>query len=304
MHLASMSVKMKLYMIQAHDKLKVIVISDGTGETASAITRAAMAQFQDKEIFFTRYKNIRTREQIDAIFQEAAIHHDIVVYTIVSVQLRAYISDLSKRDHVRSVDVMGPLLSTFSNFFESEPDYQPGILHAVNDQYFKRVAAIEFTLNHDDGRNISSLDEADVVLVGISRTSKTPLSMYLSLEGIKVVNVPIVMGVEVPEKLFQIDQRKVFGLTIDSDALFQIRKNRLSRLGLTNDEGDYADMSKVTEEIEWANRIFAENKRWPIFNVTGKALEETAAEIIKLLNMRKVNRFKQSKRFEGTDEKE
>ncbi len=299
-----MSVKMKLYMIQAHDKLKVIVISDGTGETASAITRAAMAQFQDKEIFFTRYKNIRTREQIDAIFQEAAIHHDIVVYTIVSVQLRAYISDLSKRDHVRSVDVMGPLLSTFSNFFESEPDYQPGILHAVNDQYFKRVAAIEFTLNHDDGRNISSLDEADVVLVGISRTSKTPLSMYLSLEGIKVVNVPIVMGVEVPEKLFQIDQRKVFGLTIDSDALFQIRKNRLSRLGLTNDEGDYADMSKVTEEIEWANRIFAENKRWPIFNVTGKALEETAAEIIKLLNMRKVNRFKQSKRFEGTDEKE
>ena len=291
-------------MIQAHDKLKVIVISDGTGETASAITRAAMAQFQEKEIFFTRYKNIRTREQIDAIFQEAAIHHDIVVYTIVSVELRAYISDLSKRDHVRSVDVMGPLLSAFSNFFESEPDYQPGILHAVNDQYFKRVAAIEFTLNHDDGRNMSSLDEADVVLVGISRTSKTPLSMYLSLEGIKVVNVPIVMGVDVPEKLFEIDQRKIFGLTIDSDALFKIRKNRLTRLGLSNDEGDYADMSKVTEEIEWANKIFGKNKRWPIFNVTGKALEETAAEIIKLLNMRKVNRFKQSKRFDSNEDKE
>lgn len=289
-------------MIQPHDKLKVIVISDGTGETASAITRAAMAQFQDKEIFFTRYKNIRTREQIDAIFQEAAIHHDIVVYTIVSVELRAYISELSKRDHVRSVDVMGPLLTTFSNFFESEPNYQPGILHAVNDQYFKRVAAIEFTLNHDDGRNVSSLDEADVVLVGISRTSKTPLSMYLSLEGIKVVNIPIVMGSQVPEKLFQIDQRKIFGLTIDVDALFSIRKNRLSRLGLSNDEGDYADMAKVSEEIEWANRLFSENKRWPIFNVTGKALEETAAEIIKLLNMRKVNRFKQSKRFEEPKE--
>jgi [pyruvate, water dikinase]-phosphate phosphotransferase / [pyruvate, water dikinase] kinase len=289
-------------MIQAHDKLKVIVISDGTGETASAITRAAMAQFQDKEIFFTRYKNIRTKEQIDAIFQEAAIHHDIVIYTIVSVELRTYILELSKRDHVRSVDVMGPLLSAFSNFFESEPNYQPGILHAVNDQYFKRVAAIEFTLNHDDGRNINSLEEADVVLVGISRTSKTPLSMYLSLEGIKVVNVPIVMGVPVPDKLFQIDQRKIFGLTIDPEALFQIRKNRLSRLGLSKDEGDYADISKVTEEIEWANRIFAENKRWPVFNVTGKALEETAAEIIKLLNMRKVNRFKQSKRFDESPE--
>jgi [pyruvate, water dikinase]-phosphate phosphotransferase / [pyruvate, water dikinase] kinase len=285
-------------MMQANDKLKVIVISDGTGETASAITRAAMTQFQDKEIFFTRYKNIRTKEQIDAIFQEAAIHHDIVVYTIVSVELRAYIAELSKRDHVRSVDVMGPLLTTFSNFFEAEPNYQPGLLHAVNDQYFKRVAAIEFTLNHDDGRNINSLEEADVVLVGISRTSKTPLSMYLSLEGIKTVNVPIVMGVPLPDKLFQVDQRKIFGLTIDPDELFRIRKNRLSRLGLANDEGDYADIAKVSEEIEWANRIFSENKRWPVFNVTGKALEETAAEIIKLLNMRKVNRFKQSKRFE------
>lgn len=285
-------------MMQAHDKLKVIVISDGTGETASAITRAAMTQFEEKEIFFTRYKNIRTREQIDAIFQEAAIHHDIVVYTIVSVELRAYIAELSKRDHVRSVDVMGPLLTAFSNFFEAEPNYQPGLLHAVNDQYFKRVAAIEFTLNHDDGRNISSLEEADVILVGISRTSKTPLSMYLSLEGIKTVNVPIVMGVELPSKLFEVDQRKIFGLTIDADALFQIRKNRLTRLGLSNDEGDYADIAKVSEEIEWANRIFGENKRWPVFNVTGKALEETAAEIIKLLNMRKVNRFKQSKRFE------
>jgi regulator of PEP synthase PpsR (kinase-PPPase family) len=285
-------------MIMINDKLKVVVISDGTGETASSITRAAMAQFPDKEIFFTRYKNIRTKEQIDAIFQEAAIHHDIVIYTIVSVQLRQYIAELSKRDHVRSVDVMGPLLTTFSNFFEAEPEYQPGLLHQVNDNYFNRVAAIEFTLNHDDGRNMSSLDEADVILVGISRTSKTPLSMYLSLEGIKVVNVPIVMGVELPEKLFQVDQRKIFGLTIEPEALFQIRKNRLSRLGLSKDEGDYADMSKVHEEIEWATKIFSENKRWPVFNVTGKALEETAAEILKLLNMRKVNRFKQSKRFE------
>jgi regulator of PEP synthase PpsR (kinase-PPPase family) len=289
-------------MIQPHDRLKVIVISDGTGETASAITRAAMTQFQDKEIFFTRYKNIRTREQIDAIFQDAAIHHDIVVYTIVSVELRAYIAELSKRDHVRSVDVMGPLLTAFSNFFEAEPNYQPGLLHAVNDQYFNRVAAIEFTLNHDDGKNMNSLEEADVILVGISRTSKTPLSMYLSLEGIKVVNVPIVMGVTPPEKLFQVDQRKIFGLTIDPDALFQIRKNRLSRLGLTQDEGDYADIAKVSEEIEFASKIFSENKRWPVFNVTGKAVEETAAEIIKLLNMRKVNRFKQSKRFDESKE--
>jgi len=285
----------------SNDKLKVIVISDGTGETATAITRAAMTQFAEKDIFFTRYKNVRSKDQIDAIFQEAAIHHDVVVYTVVSLELRAHIAELTRRDHVRAVDLMGPLLTAFSNFFEAEPSHVPGLLHAVNDDYFKRVSAIEFTLNHDDGRNIDSLDEADVVLVGISRTSKTPLSIYLSLEGMRVTNVPIVMGLPLPEKLFQIDQRKVFCLTIDPDALHQIRRNRLTRLGVDG-EGDYADLNKVTEEVEWANRLFAENKRWPTFNVTGKALEETAAEILKLLNMRKVNRFKQSKRFEEKKE--
>ncbi|MEX1100116.1 MAG: kinase/pyrophosphorylase, partial [Bacteriovoracaceae bacterium] len=164
-------------------------------------------------------------------------------------------------------------------------------------QYFEKVAAVEFTLNHDDGRNIKTLEEADVVLVGISRTSKTPLSIYLSLEGVKVVNIPIVMGLPLPEKLFEIDQRKIFGLTIDPEALHEIRKNRLTRLGVDSD-GEYADIRKVSEEIEWANGVFAENKRWPVFNVTGKALEETAAEIMKMLTMRKANRFKIKKRFE------
>lgn len=286
--------------IETKKNLKVIVISDGTGETATAMARAAIAQFPDKEIFFTRYKNVRTSEHIDAIFQEAAIHHDMVVYTIVSPELRSYVQKLSKDEKVRSVDLLGPLLQSLANVFEVEPDYQPGLLRAVNDEYFRKVAAVEFTLNHDDGRNIKSLEEADVVLLGISRTSKTPLSIYLSLEGVKVVNVPIIMNMPLPDKIYNIDQRKIFGLTIDPQALHEIRKNRLDRLGVDQD-GDYADIKKVTEEIEWANNLFAQNKRWPIFNVTGKALEETAAEIIKLLNMRKSNRFKQKKRFEKKD---
>ena len=277
--------------------LKVVVISDGTGETATEMTRAAVAQFPEKEIFFTRYKNVRTKEHIEAIFQEAVIHHDMIVYTIVSPELRLYVQEQSKKQKIRSVDLLGPLLQSFSNIFEMEPDYQPGLLHAVNDEYFRKVAAVEFTLNHDDGRNIKTLEEADVILLGISRTSKTPLSIYLSLEGIKVVNVPIIMNMPLPPKVFDIDQRKIFGLTIDPQALHEIRKNRLSRLGAIKD-GDYADIQKVSEEIEWANTLFSENKRWPIFNVTGKALEETAAEIIKLLNMRKDNRFKHKKRFE------
>ncbi|MAX66665.1 MAG: pyruvate, water dikinase regulatory protein [Bacteriovoracaceae bacterium] len=286
--------------IKEKKNLKVVIISDGTGETAKSMTRAAITQFQSKEIFFTRYKNVRTKEHIDAIFQEAAIHHDMVIYTIVSPQLRKYVHEISKKEHVRSVDLLGPILTSFANVFEVEPDYQPGLLHAVNDKYYEKVAAVEFTLNHDDGRNLKSLDECDVVLVGISRTSKTPLSIYLSMEGLKVVNIPIILGMPLPENIYAIDQRKIFGLTIDPDALREIRQNRLSKLG-TNASGDYAKTQKVVEEIEWANSLFEENRRWPVFNVTNKALEETAAEIIKLLNMRSRNRFKQKKRFENKE---
>lgn len=283
-------------MIQEKKNLKVIIISDGTGETATAMARAAITQFKSKEIFFTRYKNVRSKEQIDAIFREASIHHDMVVYTIVSPELRNHVAQLSRNEKVRSVDLLGPLLLKLSNVFEMEPDYQPGLLHAVDDKYFDKVAAVEFTLNHDDGRNLQSLEECDVVLVGISRTSKTPLSIYLSLEGIKVVNIPIILGMPLPEKIHEIDQRKIFGLTIDPDALIEIRKNRLTKLG-TRSQGDYASTDKVTEEIEWANNLFEENRRWPVFNVTNKALEETAAEIMRLLTMRKRNRFKQDARF-------
>lgn len=282
--------------IKEKKNLKIIIISDGTGETAKGMTRAVMSQFQSKEIFYTRYKNIRTLEQIDAIFQEVALHHDMIVYTIVSTELRRYVHDKSIKERIRSVDLLGPLLTSVSNIFETEPDYQPGLLHAVNEKYFQKVAAVEFTLNHDDGRNLKSLDECDVVLVGISRTSKTPLSIFLSMEGLKVVNIPIINQMPLPENLFQIDQRKIFGLTIDPETLREIRQNRLSKLG-TSTSGDYANDKKVVEEIEWANTLFNENRRWPVFNVTNKALEETAAEIVKLLNMRSRNRFKQKKRF-------
>lgn len=276
-------------------KLKIIVISDGTGETATAISRAVMVQFKDREVYFTRYKNVRTTEQIDAIFAEAAIHHDLVIHTIVTGKLRQYIADLSRSKHVRTLDLIGPALTAFSNFFNQEPIAEPGLLHAVNDEYYRRVEAMEFTLNHDDGRNLESLHLADVILVGVSRTSKTPLSVYLSQHGIKVVNIPMIKDQALPTTLFEIDQRKIFALTIDPEFLSEIRKNRLQRLGASKHQGDYAEHDKIVEEIEWANNIFKENKRWPVFNVTDKALEETAADILKLLNMRKNNVFKQQK---------
>lgn len=283
-------------MPERHKKLKIIIISDGTGETATALSRATMTQFSEKDVYFTRYKNVLSVDQIDAIFAEAAIHHDLVVYTVVKKELREYISDISRIKHVRVLDLLGPALTVFSNYFDQEPRSEPGLLHQVNDDYFQRVAAMEFTLNHDDGRNLESLHLADVILVGISRTSKTPLSVYLSQHGIKVVNIPLILGTPLPSELLEIDQRKIFGLTIDADALREIRKKRLSRLGAGGHTGNYADHKKVIEELEWANTIFDQNKRWPVFNITNKALEETAAEILKLLSMRKNNFFKQNKK--------
>lgn len=285
-------------------KMKVIIISDGTGETAKAISRAIMTQFPGKDVYFTRFKNVRKPDQIDAIFTEAAIHHDMVIYTIVSQELREYIGEQARIRHVRTVDLMGTALTAFSNFFDMEPSSEPGLLHQVNDEYFKRVAAMEFTLNHDDGRNLSSLNLADVILVGISRTSKTPLSVYLSQHGIKVVNIPLIKGTPLPEGLAQVDQRKIFALTIDPEALREIRRKRLTRLGAHQHTGDYADTSKVLDELEWANNIFKENKRWPVFNVTGRAIEETAADIMKLRNMRKNNIFKQKQIKKSQEEEE
>jgi regulator of PEP synthase PpsR (kinase-PPPase family) len=283
-------------------RLKIIIISDGTGETATAISRAVMAQFKDREVFFTRYKNIRSTEQIDAIFNEAAVHHDLIIHTIVSGKLREYIAELSRSTRVRTLDLIGPALTAFSNYFNQEPMSEPGLLHAVNDEYYKRVEAMEFTLNHDDGRNLNSLHLADVILIGVSRTSKTPLSVYLSQHGIKVVNIPMIKDSPLPAELFEVDQRKIFALTIDPESLREIRKNRLQRLGAEKHQGDYAEHHKIVEEVEWANSLFKENKRWPVFNVTDKALEETAADIMKLLSMRKNNIFKQTKKEESEGE--
>lgn len=269
-----------------HKELRIIILSDGTGETASQITKAAMVQFSDKDIYFTRYKNIRTKAQVDTIFDEAAIHHDLVVYTIVSPELRDFIALKAGEKSVPAIDLLGPLLSSMAVFFGMSPKSMPGLFHQVNDRYFKRVAAMEYTIAHDDGKELSGLEHADIIILGVSRTSKTPLSMYLSHQGWKVCNIPIIKDFEIPEVLKSIDQRKIIALTISADELTQIRRARLERLG-QGDGGDYASMDQIIEEIDYADQIFRKNKRWPVFNVTGKALEETASEIIKLMVSRR-----------------
>jgi regulator of PEP synthase PpsR (kinase-PPPase family) len=271
------------------EEIRIIIISDGTGETASLMTKAAVIQFSDREINYTRYKNIRTQAQIEAIYQDAATDKDIVVYTLVSPELRKFTHEVAMKRGVPSIDLLGPLLNSLAAFFESKPGAQPGLTHSVNENYFKRIAAMEYTIHHDDGKYVEGLNEADIVILGISRTSKTPLSMYLSMQGYKVCNIPLVRGIPLPEQLQTVDPNKIICLTIQAEVLHTIRKARLERLGKdprdhTNES--YASMEHVVDDIEYATEIFKQNRKWPVFDVSGKALEETAAEVIRIISAR------------------
>jgi len=266
---------------------RLIILSDGTGETAAQMTQAAMVQFAEQDVYFTRYKNVRNESQIEAICDDAATNQDLIIYTIVSPQLRQYLLAKAREKAIPCVDLIGPLLVGLGGYFGYEPKSIAGLLHDVNERYFQRIEAMEYTIAHDDGRDTTGLDKADVVILGISRTSKTPLSMYLSHQGWRVANIPLIQGFELPKELFEIDQRRVIGLTIDAHDLAQIRRARLERLG-HDKGGEYADPDKVLEEVEYANTLFRRNRRWPVFNVTGKALEETASEIIKLMASRRL----------------
>lgn len=270
----------------AHAK-RIIMVSDGTGETAAQMIKAAMVQFAGQNVYFTRYKNVRHEVQIETICEDAATNKDLLVFTIVSPQLRAYLATKAREKNIPTVDLLGPILVGLGSYFGYEPKSIAGLLHDINEAYFERIAAMEYTISHDDGRDVTGLDKADLVLVGISRTSKTPLSMYLSHQGWKVANIPLIHGFDIPKELYTIDQRRIIGLTIDAQDLTTIRRARLERLG-QNHGGEYADLEKVNQEIEYSNEIFRRNRKWPVFNVTGKALEETASEIIKLMASRRL----------------
>tara|TARA_Y100001954_G_scaffold49727_1_gene52539 strand:+ start:18995 stop:19846 length:852 start_codon:yes stop_codon:yes gene_type:complete len=277
--------------VSSKKKIKIVIISDGTGETASAVSRAIMAQFKSTNAYYTRFKNIRSDQQIDSIFKQVAKNHNLILYTIVNQKLREKISLLARAYTIRTIDLLGPSLTTFSNILDQEPDLKPGSLYEINDEYFKRVQAMEYTLNHDDGKCLNTIHLADIVLIGISRTSKTPLSVFLSQLGKKVANVPLVYGSKIPKQLEEIDQRKIFALTINPETLMEIRKKRLERLKANGFHGEYADNSNVIKELEWANELYKRNKKWVTFNITNKALEDTASEILKILQFREKNVF-------------
>lgn len=256
----------------------IFVLSDSTGDTAMKITRAALLQFQNEGVLLTRYGNVRTTERITEILQEAKKYRSFIIFTFVAEELRQHILKSSEKTETMIEDLLGPMMENLSRFFNLAPQEKPGLLHQVDESYFQRIEAIEYTVRHDDGRLVGDLDKADIVLVGVSRTSKTPLSMYLAQEGWRTANVPIILDKDIAPEVSQLDARNVVGLIIDPHRLAEIRQARLARLGAR--QSNYADLQQIQQELRWAKRIFDRHPDWTTIDVTRKSVEETAADIL------------------------
>lgn len=268
--------------------INIRLLSDGTGETALAVLKAVLVQYEHEEqVRISRHRNIRTKEQIESLFEkfdQKKEEKNIVVYTLILPESRKIIKDLCKKYKMQGVDLLGNLISIFDDSLESK-EKQPGILRVVNEDYFQRIEAMDFFLKHDDGQITKDLEVADIILVGVSRTSKTPLSLFLSNKGWKVANIPLVYNIPPPENLFKVDQRKIVALTIQPDYLLKIRKNRLEKFGYDPAGGHYASREQVYKEVEEIKALFYKQK-WPVLDVTDIALEETAGEIVRIVSKR------------------
>ena len=263
------------------------VVSDGGGSTAEAALDAAIAQFPGVDFRIIRRPGVRTREQVLHVVRDAVQEQGIIVHTIVIQEIRQILVRECRQRLVPHFDLIGPLIGHISQAVGMRPAYRAGATRGITDDYYHRVDAIQYTVQHDDGQGVTTLDQADVVLVGVSRSSKTPLSIYLSMRGMKVGNIPIVLGVPPPARLYEIDQRRIVAVTINADALLAIRRNRLQLLGQSTD-GEYADPVKIAEELAYCRKIVRSGYPWPIVNITGKSVEEAAKEVIAILESQRV----------------
>lgn len=261
-------------------RLRVFVVSDSVGETGDQVAKAVISQFRPglENTVIRRFPHIQSEELIRKIVFLASQQRAFIVYTLVRQEMRKLLHDLCEQEKIQAVDILGPALQSMAAFMEENPLETPGIVHLLDDDYFKKIEAIEFAVKYDDGRDPRGLLQADIVLVGVSRTSKTPLSQYLAHKKYKVANVPLVPEVEPPEELLQIDPKKCFGLIISPEKLNSIRKERLMSLGL-NDDAIYAQHERILDEIQHFEKIVGKIG-CKVIDVTNKAVEETANTII------------------------
>ena len=267
------------------DAKVIYVVSDSTGETAERVTRATLLQFPDHSVKLKLERRVRDRRGLTAILENASAQRAMIVFTLVRPELRDHFNDEATKLGVRHVDVIGSLISQIGDYLEADPVNIPTGEMPLSEEYFRRVEAIEFAVKSDDGKEPRNLHKADLVLVGVSRTSKTPLSTYLAGRGLKVANVPLVLGVEPPEELYELPGYRVVGLTIDVEQLMGIRKHRLQQLGMPPD-ANYGLRDHVKSELEYAHTILRDNPEWMVVDVTNCAIEETATIILEALKDR------------------
>jgi [pyruvate, water dikinase]-phosphate phosphotransferase / [pyruvate, water dikinase] kinase len=260
---------------------EIYALSDATGKTAEGVVQAALTQFDDSLVHITRYGGVRTPAKIREIIKEAKDTGGFIVHTLVSAELRRVILTEGRAADVATIDLMGPMLARLSELLSTQPRSEPGLFQPFDSSYLQRIDAIDFTVRHDDGRNIHDLERAEIVLVGVSRTSKTPLSIYLAYRGWRVANIPLALGVEPPGKLFNLPRRRAVGLIIRPERLVELRRVRMEHIG-SSLQG-YADFDYIQKEIAYAYQVFERRRDWPLVDVTAKPVEETAAEVVALL---------------------
>ena len=266
-------------------RFHIHLVSDSTGDTVHSVARACLVQFDGAQAIEHIWSMIRTRAQIDRVLAAVEANRGLVLFTLVNDALRSDLQEGCRRLQVPAIPVLDPVIGALASFLGRESRGLPGQQHLLDQEYFARIDAMTFAINHDDGQSSWGINDADVCLVGVSRTSKTPTCLYLANRGVKAANVPFVPGVALPAELLTATKPLIVGLTNDPERLILLRRNRLSMLD-RNEATDYTDIEAVRIEVREARRVFAE-RHWPVIDVTRRSIEETAAAIYKLLTRRR-----------------
>jgi hypothetical protein len=262
------------------------LVSDATGETLTTVARAATAQYVKVVPVEHVYPLVRTQKQLDRVLTEIDEAPGIVLYTLLEDDLVKRLEDHCRELGVPCLSILGPVLSLMQSYLGTETSHRVGAQHTLNAEYFRRIDALNYSMLHDDGQHVEGLEEADVVLVGVSRTSKTPTSIYLANRGVKTGNVPLVPGITLPPQVERLNRPLVVGLYASPERIVQIRQNRVLGLRAHHDADQYIDRKAVAEEVAYSRRLCARHN-WPSIDVTRRSIEETAAAVMKLLAERR-----------------
>ena len=269
-----------------NEKYNVYLVSDSTGETLDRIFLSLKSQFENFEYEKKEFAFVRTQQQIDKIITECInLENSLILYTIVESKLAKYISTQSEKNNVPCFGILGNLILSFSKLLNQKAIHKPSAQHVLDDDYYKRIEAIQFTMSHDDGKKIDDINNADVILLGVSRTSKTPTSIYLANRGYKTINIPLILDQKIPKDLFSNEKVCVVGLVADPERLADIRRNRVAIMK-DHKLKEYTDLDYIKKEVGDSKSLFKRNN-WPIIDVTRKSVEETAASILKIIDIKK-----------------